>query len=130
MREPGTRGIDLLLEPLDDYVVIQPTDEDRTRAQRESLERVGAAAHTAVEQHLRAAVDRVDDFLQRVERAGHAVELAAAVVRDDDCGCAVLARELCVLSCENSLDDDRKAVAREPLEVVPAETRVEVPAEE
>src|SRR5439155_10429672 len=40
------------------------------------------------------------------------------------------ARELCVLSCENSLDDDRKAVAREPLEVVPAETRVEVPAEE
>src|SRR2546428_14038934 len=28
MREPETRGIDLSLEPLDDYVVIQPSDEE------------------------------------------------------------------------------------------------------
>jgi chaperonin GroES len=28
MQEPGTRGIDLSLEPLDDYVVIQPSDEE------------------------------------------------------------------------------------------------------
>ena len=33
MREPETRGIDLSLEPLDDYVVIQPSDEEsETRA--------------------------------------------------------------------------------------------------
>src|SRR5213083_2331356 len=28
MREPETRGIDLSLEPLDDHVVIQPSDEE------------------------------------------------------------------------------------------------------
>jgi len=28
VQEPGTRGIDLSLEPLDDYVVIQPSDEE------------------------------------------------------------------------------------------------------
>ena len=28
MQEPDTRGIDLLLEPLDDFVVIQPSDEE------------------------------------------------------------------------------------------------------
>src|SRR5438270_10229077 len=28
MREPETRGIDLSLEPLDDFVVIQPSDEE------------------------------------------------------------------------------------------------------
>jgi len=52
------------------------------------------------------------------------------VVRDDDCSGAVLAREPGVLGREDSLDDDRKAVAGEPLEVAPAETRVEVLAED
>ena len=28
MPEPNTRGIDLSLEPLDDFVVIQPSDEE------------------------------------------------------------------------------------------------------
>jgi chaperonin GroES len=28
MQEPGTRGIDLSIEPLDDFVVIQPSDEE------------------------------------------------------------------------------------------------------
>jgi chaperonin GroES len=28
MEERGTRGIDLSIEPLDDYVVIQPSDEE------------------------------------------------------------------------------------------------------
>jgi co-chaperonin GroES (HSP10) len=28
MQEPGTRGIDLSLEPLDDFVVVQPSDEE------------------------------------------------------------------------------------------------------
>jgi chaperonin GroES len=28
MHEPGTRRIDLSIEPLDDYVVIQPSDEE------------------------------------------------------------------------------------------------------
>ena len=42
----------------------------------------------------------------------------------------MLASKACVLGGEDSLHDNRHAVAGEPLEVAPAETRVEVPAEE
>ena len=38
----------------------------------------------AVEQHRHAAADRLDDAGQRVERRDRAVDLAAAVVGDDD----------------------------------------------
>ena len=67
--------------------------EHRARAERERLDDVGAAADAAVEEHLDPAVDRVDHLRQRVERRRDAVELAAAVVRDDERGGAVLARE-------------------------------------
>ena len=42
------------------------------------------------QQHLEPVSDRVDDRRQRLERRHHAVELAPAVVRDDDAGRAVL----------------------------------------
>ena len=105
-------------------------DQHPACSQRQRLERVGATAHAAVEQHLGAAVDRSYDFLERVERTGHAVELATAVIRHDDCSSAVLARKPRVLGGEDPLDDDRQAVAGEPLEVAPAESRVEAPAED
>ena len=52
------------------------------------------------------AVDRLDHLGQRVDRRRDAVELAAAVVRDDDRGGAVLAREPRVLGGERPLQDD------------------------
>ena len=58
--------------------------EHGARAERERLDDVGAAADAAVDQHLDAAVDRLDHLGQRVDRRRDAVELAAAVVRDDD----------------------------------------------
>ena len=105
-------------------------DQDRAGSEAERLENIGAASNAAVEQNLRTPVDGVDDFLEHVEGRRHAVELAAAVVRDDDGRGAVLDREPRVFCGEEPLDDERQPVAGEPLEVAPAETRVELLAED
>ncbi len=73
------------------------TGEHRARAERERLDDVRAAPDAAVDEHLDPAVDGVDDLGQRVDRRGDAVELPAAVVRDDDPRRAVLAGEPRVL---------------------------------
>ena len=57
--------------------------------------------------------------------ADDAVELAAAVVGDDDAGGAVLDRERRVLGGQHALDQDRDAaLGGELLEVGPAQRRV------
>ena len=77
-------------------------------------------------QHLEPVADRVDDRRQRLERRHHAVELTAAVVRDDDARGAVLGSEDGILGVEHSLDDDRHGQRRgKPLQVGPVERRVE-----
>ena len=69
-----------------------PAGEHGPRAEGERRGDVGAAPDAAVEQHLEPVADRVDDGRQRLERRHRAVELAAAVVRDDDARGAVLGR--------------------------------------
>src|SRR5262249_14950543 len=64
------------------------------------------------------------------EGRGYAVELAAAVVGDHDGRGPVLASELGVLRRQQSFDDDREAVAGEPLQVAPADRCVEAFAKE
>ena len=54
------------------------------RTQRQCLGDVLTGAHTAVEHHLAAPVDGLDDFLQHGNRRRRAVQLAAAVIRDHD----------------------------------------------
>ena len=63
---------------------------------------VNAAAVAAVEEDLAPVADGLDDLRERVEARGHAVELAAAVVRDDDPRGAVLAGEHGVLRREHA----------------------------
>jgi hypothetical protein len=60
------------------------------RAERQRLDDVDSAAEAAVDQKRRPIADRVDDSGQRADRGDRAVELAAAVIGDDDCvGAAV-----------------------------------------
>src|SRR5262249_56562157 len=80
----------------------RPPGQDRTGAERERLEDVGAASDPSVEQHLDPAADGVNDLRQRVDRGRDAVELAPAVVGDDEAGGAVLAGEAGVLRREHA----------------------------
>ena len=66
-----------------------------------------------------AAGDGVDDPAQCVEGGDRAVELAAAVVADDDAGGAVLDGEARVLGVQDAFEDDGASEGGEPLEVLP-----------
>ena len=88
-------------------------DQHRVGAEREGDRDVDAAADAAVDQHRAAAGDRVDRLGQGVGGGAHAVELAAAVVGDDDARRPVLDRERRVLGGQHPLDEDRQARTRE-----------------
>ena len=59
-------------------------EADGVGAEGERLEHVGAAADAAVEEDRQLVADRLGDRRQGVERGDRAVDLAAAVVGDDD----------------------------------------------
>ena len=63
---------------------IWPSDQYRPRPERQCLEYVGAASYPAVHQYVDAAGDSIDHFRECDDGRGHAIELAAAMIRDDD----------------------------------------------
>ena len=71
----------------------RPPDEDGAGAERERGDDVASAPNAAVDVDLGPSADGLDDLGQRVQAGDRAVELPAAVVRDDDRGGAVLASE-------------------------------------
>ena len=84
MREPETRGIDLSLEPLDDYVVIQPSDEEaETRAGLILPASAEADCQTGVITATGAEADGVapGDKVLYPKQAGFEVRIAGAEVR-------------------------------------------------
>src|ERR1700752_3572156 len=82
--------------------------ERGTGAERERFEHIAAAAYAAVDVDLAPPVDRLRALRQRVEGGGHAVELAAAVIRDPHRVRAVLDGERRVLAGEDPLQDEWK----------------------
>ena len=76
-------------------------------SERERRRDVRAATNAAVEQDLEPVTGGLDDRGQSLDRRQHAVELAPAVVRDDDARGTVLGREHRVCRLEDALDDDR-----------------------
>src|SRR5207244_7650382 len=59
-------------------------DQDTTGSECQRLERIGAPAHSPIEQHFRAAVDGRDDLLERVERTGHRSEEHTSELQSPD----------------------------------------------
>src|SRR6188508_2497140 len=103
-----------------------PSDENGTRTERERHHDVGPAAHASIHEDLRSIAHSLDDFGKRFERCDRAVELPPAVVRDDDAGCAVVARENRILGSYEALHDHRHLPALSELgHVVPLEPRLE-----
>ena len=101
-------------------------DQDRVGAEGEGDRDVDAAPDAAVDEHRAAAGDGLDRLLEDVGGGGDAVELAPAVVGDDDAGGAVLDRQRRVLAGVDPLDQDRQpALGGERLEVGPAEAGVD-----
>ena len=82
----GHQVLDQLLDaalPADrERIGVRPPEQHRVGAERHRLQHVGGAADAAVHQHDRLG-ERVAHLDERVERGDGAVDLAAAVVRDD-----------------------------------------------
>ena len=101
-----------------------PADQHRARAERQRLDDVDAAAEAAVDQHRRCAADRLDDARQRADRGDCAVELAPAVIGDDDSVGAALQRFARIVRMQKALDHQRAApLPAQPFDVAPADRR-------
>src|SRR5207249_10013250 len=102
-------------------------DEHGARAERERLQDVRPAPDAAIDQDLDPTRDLVEHLGQGVEAGLRPVELAPAMVRDDDGGDTVLDRKMRVLGGHDALEDERKRADRaQPLERVPGEPRLDL----
>ena len=93
-------------------VEVRAADGAGVGAEREGLDDVGAAADAAVDDDFHAAATPLDDVRQHVQRAGHVVQLPAAVVADLDGVEADVGGRDGVLGVDASLEDDRPVPAR------------------
>ena len=75
---------DAVLAGAGDAPEMRAPDQHRARAERQRLDDIDAAPEAAVDQHRRLALDRLDHSRQRADRGDRAVELAPAMVGDDD----------------------------------------------
>src|SRR5215210_90766 len=114
-------------EPID----VRPAEQDRGGAQRQRLERVRAAADAAVEQHRHATVHRLEDARECVEGGDGAIDLATAVVGDDDPVHPSVHRATGVVGVKQPLEQDRepRALAQEG-QVLPGQRRARVGVDE
>jgi hypothetical protein len=96
-------------------------------AEGQRLDHVEAAAHAAVHQHFEPVADGIGDARQGGDAGGDAVELAAAVVGDDDAVDAGLGGFARVLDVEDALQHDPAwPVLAHPGQVLPGHARVEL----
>ena len=106
-------------------------DADGVRPERQRLEDVGPRPDPAVEDEHGLRADRLADGGQRVERGDGAVDLSAAVVRDDDAAGPELDGSPGIVRVQDPLDQEREARAMAQRgQVVPAQARVGVDVEE
>ena len=90
----------------------RPADEDGAGAEGQRLDDVGAPPDAAVDEHVDASGDGVDDRGQRVSARQDGVELAAPVIGDHHARGPVGDGQLGVLGGEDALDQDRQLAAR------------------
>ncbi|MDB4961834.1 MAG: hypothetical protein JWP01_1833 [Myxococcales bacterium] len=79
-------------------------EHDGTCAERERLDDIGAATKPAIDHHLEPVAHSSDDLGQDLDRCKLAVELAAAVVADDDRVDTELRRLLRVVGPHHALE--------------------------
>ena len=101
-----------------------PSDQDGVGAEGQRYRDVHPAPDPTVDEDRGPAGDGVDHLGQGIGGREAAVELAPAVVGDDDPGGAVLDRESPVLAGQDALDQDRNAgLGGELLELGPIQRR-------
>jgi len=81
-------------------VGVGAADEDGAGAEADGFDDVAASTDAPVHQNFGAAVDGGHDFGKRADRGIDGIELAAAVIGDDDGGDAFINGPAGIVSCE------------------------------
>src|SRR5262245_35931526 len=109
---------------------VRPAYADRLCPEGERLEHISAAAEPAVDENGDAALDRLHDFREALDRGPPALLGAASVVRDDDAVGPVSHAELGVLARLDALHHQlHPRHALQPADDVPREPRGEEAAD-
>src|SRR6202167_167521 len=125
--EEFERPEDAILTRAGDAPKLRAADQNRARAERQRLDDVDAPPEAAVDEHRRAAADRFDDAGQRANRGDRAVELAPAMVGDDDAIGAVFDRLARFARMQQALDQKRPApLPAQAFDIAPADIRVQL----
>src|SRR5579863_1405138 len=121
------RPIDAVLAGAGDAPELRASDQDRARAERQRLDHVDAAPEAAVDHDRGLTAGRLDHPGKRADRSDGAVELAAAMIGDDDSIDAALDRLSRFVRMQEALEDERPAPqAAQPIDVMPADVRIEL----
>ena len=100
----------------------RPADQHAARAEGPSDSEVEAAPDAAVDPDLGATVDRRDDLREDIDRGRDAIELAGAVIADDDAVDPVLGAKPRIVPGHDALDHQReRRPAADRGQVVPRE---------
>jgi hypothetical protein len=99
----------------------------RRRAPRQRFDHVRPAPDAAIDNQRHAALHSLGDQRKRVDSRGHGVQIACAVVGDDDSRDPRLHGNRGVIGIENALQQYGTArEAAKPVDIFPGERRVEV----
>src|SRR2546425_12475388 len=119
-------GLDSIRAPYGETPKDRPAHEDGFRSEGQRLEDVGPSADASIQVDFRPPGYGSHDVREDVQRPERRIELAPAMVRDDDPRDAMLDRELRVLRGHDALQDDGEATDRsQPVDVLPGQGLVQ-----
>ncbi len=105
----------------------RPADIGAARTERHGFQHILTGADAAIQMHLDAVGDSIDDPRQHADRGGGAIELAAAVVGHDDGVGPGIDGLFRILDIEDALDDQRAApLFLDPGDILPRQLRIEL----
>ncbi len=103
-------------------VGVGSTDEDGASAEADGFDDVRAAADAAIEEDFGLASDGCDDFRQDAKSRRDGVELAAAVIGNDNCGGAAIDGATGVVAGDDAFGDDGTGPKfAQPFEIFPSD---------
>lgn len=123
LQRPRHSGLPQRAQPVE----IGTADHGPARTEGDGLEHVLPGTDAAVEPDLDALAHRLDDRRQRADGRGRAVQLASAMVADDQRIGAGVGGQPRILGIENALEYQLAAPAPlDPFDVAPVQPRVEL----
>src|SRR5215813_9354148 len=101
-------------------ISVSATHQNGAGTKANSFYHVTAATHASIDQDFRPSLNRVYNLRQHAESCGRRIQLASAVIRHYNCGCALINCTLRVLARENTFHDQGTVPKlTDPTQIIP-----------